>query len=306
MERGVRLAVNLIQRSVSDSTWRAYSQVWEKWESLLAQVGDCSSDDDFIVVLLYFIGLSFEDKVSVSGMGKRVAAVAFWCKMRGMSDITKSFLVRQALRGYRKRERIPDSRRPVSYALLVSLCAQVGRECVSAYEVLLFKAAFTLAFFGAFRISELVASSGKAVDGLRFHDVEVAAEGLVCWLRRSKTDQLGRGRKVVLFRLQDSEVCPVRCLEEFFAVRQRDGVGLLIHRDGRSLSRYQFLAVFRKCLRSMGLSEREFCTHSFRIGAATEAARWGLGDEVIKRIGRWESSRFRSYVRPGLVPRLGH
>ncbi|OCT97217.1 hypothetical protein XELAEV_18009446mg [Xenopus laevis] len=42
-------------------------------------------------------------------------------------------------------------------------------------------------------------------------------------------------------------------------------------------------------------------SHSFRIGAATEAARLGLSEAVVKRIGRWESRRFKNYVRPTLV-----
>lgn len=50
-------------------------------------------------------------------------------------------------------------------------------------------------------------------------------------------------------------------------------------------------------LRALGLCEYDYAGHSFRIGAATEAARLGLGEEVIQRIGRWESQRFRSYVR---------
>ena len=78
----------------------------------------------------------------------------------------------------------------------------------------------------------------------------------------------------------------------------------MIHENGAPLSRYQFVAVFRKCLGELGLVAREFSAHSFRIGAATEAARNGLGEDAIKRIGRWESRRFRSYVRPQLVANL--
>ncbi|CAH2324730.1 micronuclear linker histone poly -like, partial [Pelobates cultripes] len=60
-----------------------------------------------------------------------------------------------------------------------------------------------------------------------------------------------------------------------------------------------FTKVFRAGLGKLGLPAGRFGTHSFRIGAATEAARLGLGDEVVKRIGRWESVRFRSYIWTG-------
>ncbi|KAM4632460.1 uncharacterized protein O3C94_018978 [Discoglossus pictus] len=59
-----------------------------------------------------------------------------------------------------------------------------------------------------------------------------------------------------------------------------------------------FERMLNVALHSLGLGEAAFGAHSFRIGAATEAARLGLPDAAVKRIGRWESERFRSYVRP--------
>lgn len=73
-----------------------------------------------------------------------------------------------------------------------------------------------------------------------------------------------------------------------------------MHQDGLSLSQFQFVAVFKKCLEALGLGDQKFSSHSFRIGAATEAVRWGLDEAAVKRIGRWESRRFKSYVRPHL------
>lgn len=87
----------------------------------------------------------------------------------------------------------------------------------------------------------------------------------------------------------------------FLEVRPAGQGAFLIHEDGAPLSRFQFVAVFRKYLRELGLEEKAFSSHLFRIGAATEAARQGMDVEVVKCIGRWESSRFRSYVRPHLV-----
>lgn len=76
---------------------------------------------------------------------------------------------------------------------------------------------------------------------------------------------------------------------------------LLSHADGSFLSRFQFVSVFRSGIKAIGLDESVYAGHSFRIGAAMEAARLGLGDEIIKRIGRWESRRFESNVRLGSV-----
>lgn len=68
----------------------------------------------------------------------------------------------------------------------------------SGYEVALFHLAFTLAFFGAFRISELVSPSRCRQGGLMFGDVVVVGRTLECCVRRSKTDQEGKGAVVAL------------------------------------------------------------------------------------------------------------
>lgn len=78
----------------------------------------------------------------------------------------------------------------------------------------------------------------------------------------------------------------------FLEVRLELTGSFMIHADGSPLSRFQFISGLQKCLRALGLEEKEFSSHSFRIGADTEAARCGLDAEAVKRIGRWESCRF--------------
>lgn len=74
----------------------------------------------------------------------------------------------------------------------------------------------------------------------------------------------------------------------------------LVHLDESPLTRYQLKSVLKKCLRKLGLHLLNFTSHSFRIGAATKAARMGLEDAIIKKPGRWDSRRFQLYVIPDL------
>lgn len=120
-----------------------------------------------------------------------------------------------------------------------------------------------------------------------------------------KTDQEGKGVKFALHQLMGSPMCPVAAVHGFLGIRPPGGGPFLIHRDGTFLSVYQFVQVFRKVLAQLGHGALDFSSDSFRIGAVTEAARWGLSPDAVKRIGRWESARYRVYVRPHLLRGLG-
>ena len=50
-------------------------------------------------------------------------------------------------------------------------------------------------------------------------------------------------------------------------------------------------------LSKAGINTANFSGHSFRIGAATTAARAGLSDSFIQMLGRWKSAAFTAYIR---------
>lgn len=126
-------------------------------------------------------------------MDRKLAGLAFLFKLQGGVDFTRDLCVRQALKGYRRTQKRRDSRRPVSFDNLRSLFVQLGLVCTSAYEVYLFRAAFSLPFFGAFQISELVSPSKRVPGGLRAQDVTCKGVCMEVLLRRSKMDQGGKG-----------------------------------------------------------------------------------------------------------------
>lgn len=217
-----------------------------------------------------------------------MAGLAFLFKWQGRRDYTKDFWLQQAVKGYRKTYKQRDGRRPVSFEMIKQLMLSLETVCRSVYECVLFKAAFALAFFGALRISELVSPSKAIPGGLMYGDVELLQDMVRIWISRSKTDQAGKGMYLDFGRIAESSICPVRIVQSFKEVRLALNGPFLIHADGAFLSRYQFVAVFKQCVTRVGCDPVQFSSHSFRIGAATEAARAGLSQEVIRRIGRWD------------------
>ncbi|KAM4694294.1 integrase/recombinase xerD homolog [Discoglossus pictus] len=296
MEVRSREVVSLIRNSLAPSTWSAYRKVWFKWADLVAAAGGEESDDQRLSILLRFILQCKDAGMSAASVSSQVTALAFMFKLAGQKDLTKEFLVRRVLKGLARGQSSKDKRRPVTFLLLLHISVALEEVCHRAYEALLFRTAFSLAFFGAFRLGELVATSKHGPCGMQVEDVWVEGDRVVLWLRRSKTDQAGHGKEIMLRRVR-TDCCPVDWVDRLLQLRPGLPGPLLIHLDGLALSCFQFSKVFKSCLSKLGLCEAEFGTLSFRIGAATEAAGLGLPDEVLKRIGRWQSSRFKLYIQ---------
>ena len=80
---------------------------------------------------------------------------------------------------------------PIMYDNLISICKKLDQVCISNYELRLFRAAYSLAFFGFFRVSEMVFAFPLQPDpplhtaGLQFQARAVQQFLQIC-LRKSK------------------------------------------------------------------------------------------------------------------------
>ncbi|XP_077140617.1 uncharacterized protein LOC143805314 isoform X1 [Ranitomeya variabilis] len=273
----------LIRSSIAPSTWKTYGKVWEEW-CLLAEgkpVG--SSETAQMQVTMVFLSKMYAMGVSGAVARNRMSALAFHFKLRGWPDSTKHFLVSQILKGWRRSSKHGDNRRPISFELLGNLVKATESVCDSKYEAALTSAAFGLAFFGAMRVSEIVPTALNKPGGLRREDILICNDCLRIRIRKSKTDQEGRGTWFPIFAI-NKDICPLMLILNYMRVR-KDGSQFFVHENGIPLVSGQFLAVLRRTLSVVGMPAAEFGTHSFRIGAATEASRAGLFVSEIQRMG---------------------
>jgi hypothetical protein len=164
-------------------------------------------------------------------------------------------------------------------------------------------AAAVLCFFGFFRAGELAIPSQKAYDQakhLSWGDVAVdstaAPKVLKVKLKQSKTDQLRRGVEVFMGKTGCS-LCPVAAGLAYMARRGTQLGPFFKFQDNKPLTKDKFTQRIREALQAVGLPYQDFAGHSFRIGAATAAARAGIEDSTIQMMGRWSSSAFLMYIR---------
>ena len=164
-------------------------------------------------------------------------------------------------------------------------------------------AASLLCFFGFFRAGEVTVptqSSFNPTRHLSWGDVSVdntfEPKLLKVHLKVSKTDQLGKGVEVYVGRTL-CPLCPVTATVACMAARGSDPGQFFRFKDGKPLTRAKFIQHVRAALTKAGLPCNDFAGHSFRIGAATTAAKAGLEDYKIRMLGRWNSAAFLVYVR---------
>lgn len=170
------------------------------------------------------------------------------------------------------------------------------------YEARLFSAAYSIAFFGALGIGEVVCDGGVAHGqrGILLSDLTLSSSDLIVKVRSSKTDQQGKGALLRLPAAQGNRPCLVRDTRRFLYLRPNSPGPFLIHADGSLLARHQFTRVVCIALVACWLPAAEFAAHSFRIGAATTVVHLRLSTERIKDMGRWKSNAYKAYVRNNL------
>lgn len=249
---------------------------------------------------LFVAFLSYNNR-SPSTIKTYISALSYLHKIRDLPDPTKRFIIVKLMEGA-NRQRPRDIRAPITLRLLSRLIKSLVSVCSSNYETLLFHAAFSLAFFAFLRVGEFTAVSTKISSSraLRVSDIQLSKNGdkLRVVIRESKTDQRGKTYTLEIVRFADQSSCPVRALYNYLVARPAGREQqLFIHRDGRVLTRYQFSALLKKSLHFCEIKSGHFRSHSFRIGAASEAAGRGIPDNTIKSWGRWASNAFRLYIR---------
>ena len=193
-------------------------------------------------------------------------------------------------------------RLPITPAILRKIQEQWSAKS-SDLDILMLWAAAVLCFFGFFRAGEITVPSQNSFDSKRHLSWgDVAVDNpmhptmLRVKLKCSKTDQFGKGVEVYVGRT-GCLLCPVAATLAYMASRGSQEGAFFQFKTGQPLTKAKFTQHVRTALQAAGLPYLNFAGHSFRIGAATSAARAGIEDSVIRTLGRWNSAAFLVYIR---------
>lgn len=229
---------------------------------------------------------------------RRLAAIAHAHHAIGSRSPVRAEIVRQTLRGIlRVHGTASRQAKPISLEHMKALVRP--RPDVLPLRDLRDRTLILLGFAGGFRRSELVE--------LRPTDVQLTREGALILVRRSKTDQTGKGRLVAIPRKR-GRLCPIKALMRWMLMLCRlepEAAGKPLF---RRIDRYGGLhgalrapsvgVILKERLRHALHNCEGYSAHSLRAGLVTSAAAAGVPTWAIQRQTGHRSERsVHRYVR---------
>ena len=249
--------------------------------------------------LALFIAFLFDRNYAWSTVNTYISAISYSHKLFGCHDPSKVFFIIQMLKGYGKLNSNFDSRLPITRPILSRLLNVAGEIIHSRYELCLFRAMCSFAFHAFLRVGEMTLTNSNSniltIDSLtklvstNNHVVSIK----VTFLRYKHSDNQ---RPFTLIVQRQPNCCPVQILLDYLTLRGSTPGPIFILR-GQAVTRKYFCDLLTGAIKRCGLNPSRYKGHSFRIGAASDAAERGLSDAQIRSMGRWKSNAFLSYIR---------
>ncbi len=278
----------LIRLSIADSTRIAYRS---DLDHFMRWGGSIPATAEMVAAYL----AEFSETLAVATNQRRIASISVAHDAAGFLNPCKSILVRSTMNGIKRLRGVSQKQAKalVKEDLFAILDAIMGESVKDARD----RALLLIGFAGAFRRSELV--------GLDVGDVERVRQGVILHLRKSKTDQLGQGRKIGI-PFGRGRHCPVVAIDAWL---ERSGIveGAVfrnVNRHGQiaptRLSGEGVALVVRERLKAAGLDPAGFSGHSLRAGFCTSAAQVGVSSLKIKaQTGHSSDAMLSRYIRDG-------
>lgn len=230
--------------------------------------------------------------LKASTIKRKIAAIRYGHRLRGLDCQAGAELVRSVHKGIRNRIGTrPDQKAPATAETVAKMVRRIPASTLAGKRD---RALILLGFGAALRRSELV--------GLDVEDLAQQREGVLVTVRRSKTDQEGRGHEVAVPRGSRLRV-PV-ALEDWTASagltagplfrRIRKGDRLTDER----LTGHAVAEIVKRWALAAKLDPADFAGHSLRAGFVTSALEAGADVFAAADQGRWRKlETVREYDR---------
>jgi site-specific recombinase XerD len=282
------------RKSLPQNTRRAYAADWadfRRWCERRRLVAMPARPD---TVALYLVARAKTHKVS--SLSRRLTVISKLHKAWGKPNPIQEERVRRVWRGIlRDKGEAVSRKKPTLIADLRKMMEALPQSLSGSRD----RAVILLGFAGALRRSELVA--------LDLSDLELTKDGFIVRVRRSKTDQTARGRKIGIPYGEHEQTCPVSSVLKWINESGIDDGGALFRKvnrhgdiEGDRLTDRSVALIVKRAAKLAGINPKCFAGHSLRAGLATAAAIAGVDERAIQQqTGHKSLKVLRTYIREG-------
>lgn len=279
-----------LSKATADNTRRTYQAAIRQFEAAGGLLPATEQD-----LILYITAKA--PVLNPRTLSLHLTAISHWHCYQQLPDPTQTIQIRKLLKGifrsHGKPKRKAKALHPEHIEKMVTYLQQQNN-----LKALRDNALIQLAYFGAFRRSELIAIT---VEHLRFE-----TQGLLVLVPMSKTDQEGEGKTKAL-PYGNNNICPVQAVKLWLeAANIKQGfIFRAINRWNNLQPEPLNLNSVNKIIKTLANKcgfdfVADLSSHSLRRGFATSAANVGTDFEWIKRQGGWKNdATVREYIEEG-------
>ena len=279
--------------ALPENTRRAYRNDWRDFRTWCERRQRMALPAKPETVALYLTARAKTHKVS--SLSRRLTVIGKIHGAAGKPNPVKDERVRRVWQGILRDKGEATSRKtPTLVTDLRKMLRALPKGLAGSRD----RALLLFGFAGAMRRSELVA--------LNFGDLVRTDDGFVVTLRRSKTDQTGKGRRIGIPYGEHEETCPVKAMLAWLGQSgiERGALFRKVNRHGQlegpRLTDKSVALIVNRVLKAAGINPANFSGHSLRAGLATAAAIAGVDERAIQeQTGHRSLKVLRTYIREG-------
>jgi len=285
-----------LQSSKANNTVRAYKSDFIDFGLFCVQNGFKSLPSEPKIVSLYLTHLSVKN-AKMSTLKRRLVSIGVIHKLKGHYLDTKHPSIIENIMGIKRRKgSYQKSKKPLLISSLKAIINVIDHQKKEEIKKFRDRSIILIGFSGGFRRNEIVS--------LDYDDLDFVSEGLKINLRRSKTDQFGKGLTKALPYFDNSQYCPVVSLKNWIEISKISS-GPVFRRfiKGSKLSENRLTdqtvaLLIKEYLQLAGIDSKNYSGHSLRSGFATSAAESGAEERSIMAMtGHKSTEMVRRYIK---------
>ncbi len=280
------------EAGISENTRRSYKNDWTHFAAWCQKVGLVECPAEHTTICLYITELA-HGGFSVATIRRRMATITKYHRIAQFPSPVDNEQVRTIFSGIRRTLGVAQNKKKALLtADIQAMLAHLPDKLIGVRD----RALLLLGFVLFNRRSELARIS--------VGDLEFGDQGVMVWIRSSKTDQEGKGKCYGIHFGQHQRTCPVLALQQWLTLADiTDGPAFRHGNVGENpLHDGSIARIIKRYAVKAGLNPADYSGHSLRRGGITTAIMNGASIPATMKHSRHANmDSFQGYVQEARI-----